>query len=122
MCWNPTLSVIGIEGLPSDLAKAGNVVYSKLKYRLSMRTAPNQDPQALTELLRKAFMEVPVEETFGAKIQFELAGEAAPGFCAPDLPEDVKRVVSQSSKEVFDGKEPLYVGCGGSIPFMEIFA
>jgi hypothetical protein len=84
--------VIGIEGLPSDLSKAGNVVYSQLKYRLSMRTAPNQDTKALAESLRKAFMEVPIEETFGAKIEFEIV-DAGNGFCAPDLPEDVKSVV-----------------------------
>merc|ERR1719362_266283 len=41
--WRPALSVIGIEGLPSDLSKAGNVVYKELKFRLSMRTAPNCD-------------------------------------------------------------------------------
>ena len=113
--------MIGIEGLPSDLSKAGNVVYSKLKYRLSMRTAPNQDTEVLAELLKKAFTEAPVEETFGAKVEFEIVDKGN-GFCAPDLPEDIKSVVYQSSKDVFDGKDPLFVGCGGSIPFMEIFA
>ena len=44
------------------------------------------------------------------------------GFCAPELPEDIKSVLFRSSKEVFDGRDPLFVGCGGSIPFMEIFA
>jgi len=38
--WKPALAVIGIEGLPTDLATAGNVVYKQLKYRLSVRTAP----------------------------------------------------------------------------------
>ncbi len=46
--WNPTLTVIGIEGLPSDLAAAGNVVYKELKYRLSMRVGPIHDCDDLT--------------------------------------------------------------------------
>ena len=120
-CWKPTLTVIGIEGLPSDLSKAGNVIYSQLKYRLSMRTAPNQDTEVLAELLRKAFMEAPVEDSFGAKVEFQIIDQGN-GFCAPDLPEDIKSVVYQSSKDVFDGKDPLFVGIGGSIPFMGIFA
>ena len=57
-----------------------------------MRTAPNQDTKALAESLRKAFMEVPIEETFGAKVEFEIV-DAGNGFCAPELPEDVKSVV-----------------------------
>lgn len=47
--WRPALTVIGIEGLPSDLNKAGNVVHKELKYRLSVRTAPNCDTDALAE-------------------------------------------------------------------------
>ena len=47
--WKPTLTVIGIEGLPSDLNTAGNVVYKQLKYRMSMRTAPTHDAVVLTE-------------------------------------------------------------------------
>jgi hypothetical protein len=27
-----------------------------------------------------------------------------------------------SSKEIFDGEEPVFVGCGGSIPFMEVMS
>ena len=47
--WKPTLSVIGIEGLPTDLNTAGNVVYKQLKYRMSVRTAPTHDAAVLTE-------------------------------------------------------------------------
>lgn len=47
--WKPTLTVIGVEGMPSDLALAGNVVYKELKYRLSMRTGPIHDCDELIE-------------------------------------------------------------------------
>jgi hypothetical protein len=30
--------------------------------------------------------------------------------------------VFESTKEVFDGNEPIFIGCGGSIPFMEVMS
>lgn len=38
--WRPQLSVIGMEGLPTDLAMAGNAIIKDLKLRMSMRLAP----------------------------------------------------------------------------------
>ena len=61
--WRPALTVIGIEGLPTDLNTAGNVVYKELKYRLSMRTAPNCDTKALGEQIKKKILEAPEEVT-----------------------------------------------------------
>ena len=107
--------------MPSDLALAGNVVYKELKYRLSMRTGPLHDCDELIEQLKKGFMEAPESVTYGATVVFDNV-EKGNGFCAPDLPENVERAVTASTKEVFEGKEPVYVGCGGSIPFMEIFS
>ena len=34
----------------------------------------------------------------------------------------MKDNVYQSCREVFEGRDPVFVGCGGSIPFMEIFS
>lgn len=68
--WRPTLTVIGIEGLPNDLNTAGNVVHKELKYRLSIRTAPTHDCDVISEQLRVAIMEAPKEVTFGAKVDF----------------------------------------------------
>lgn len=38
--WRSQLAVIGIEGLPSDLSSAGNVLYKEAKFRCSMRIPP----------------------------------------------------------------------------------
>ncbi len=91
--WKPTLTVIGIEGMPSDLALAGNVVYKELKYRLSLRTGPIHDCGELTEQLRKAFEEAPQSVSYGAKVEFEVVDKGN-GFLAPDLPENVERAVN----------------------------
>ena len=33
----------------------------------------------------------------------------------------MKDVFFNANKFVFSGNEPLFIGCGGSIPFMEVF-
>ena len=61
------------------------------------------------------------DSTFGAKIEFELC-DVADGFCAPEFQDALKDNVMGSSKEIFDGEEPVFIGCGGSIPFMEVMS
>ncbi len=34
----------------------------------------------------------------------------------------LKEAFFKANKQVFNGKDPLFVGCGGSIPFMEFFS
>lgn len=107
--------------MPSDLAKAGNVVYKELKYKMSLRTAPTHDCDVLVEQLKKAFEEAPESVTYNAKVTFDNI-EKGNGFCAPDLPADIKAAVYKSTQQVFEGRDPIFVGCGGSIPFMEVFS
>jgi hypothetical protein len=38
--WRSQLAVIGIEGLPTNIASAGNVIYKDMKFRCSMRIPP----------------------------------------------------------------------------------
>lgn len=39
------------------------------------------------------------------------------------MPPNIKAGLQKAINEVFgEGTKPLYVGCGGSIPFMEVFA
>jgi len=120
-CWRSQLAVIGIEGLPSNLSSAGNVIYKEVKYRCSMRIPPHLPSQKCVEVLKEK-LTAPGEETFGAKIDFEVL-DAGDGFDAPDLPEKIKNGLNKATEQVFGaGKQPLYVGTGGSIPFMDVFA
>lgn len=114
------MTVIGMEGLPSDLSLAGNAIIKSLKYRCSLRMAPTQKGDDVTKLLQTAF-EREDPETFNAKIEFKPLG-FGPGFSAPDLPQSFKENVHEATREIFEGNDPLYVGCGGSIPFMEVFS
>ena len=120
MAWRPQLTVIGIQGLPSDLSKAGNVVVKELKYRCSLRIAPSQDGNKIAKQLEKTLL-AKGKDTWNAKIDFEMC-DVGNGFVPPDLPPKLNQIVKDASKEVYSGREPVYAGCGGSIPFMEIFS
>ena len=121
MCWRPQLTVIGIQGLPSDLSKAGNVVVKGLTYRCSLRIAPSQDGEKMAQQLRKVLLDKKPDDSFNAKVDFSVV-DIGNGFSAPDLPPKLKRIILTSTKEAYGGREPIYSGDGGSIPFMEIFS
>lgn len=42
------------------------------------------------------------DETFGAKITFEVV-DVADGFCAPEFTPELKQIVFDSTREVFKG-------------------
>ena len=48
--------------------------------------------------------------------------DVADGFCAPEFSPELKKIVFDSTNEVFNGKDPIFIGCGGSIPFMEVMS
>lgn len=66
--WVPQLTVIGIEGLPSDLSTASNTIKKSVTIRCSMRLPPNQTAEKALELLKRFLLENPrqAELTYGA--------------------------------------------------------
>lgn len=116
--WRPQLSVIGMKGLPTDLSMAGNAIVKELTLRVSMRLAPTQKGEEVAARLKEIFKGG--EETFGAKIDFDVV-DIGDGFCAPELKDDLKEAVFKSTQEVFS-QDPIFIGCGGSIPFMEVMS
>ena len=108
-----------MQGLPTDLALAGNAIAKQIKLRLSMRLAPTQKGLDVAKRLKELFEEERAD-TFGAKVSFEVV-DIGDGFCAPELDSEMKQMVYEATKEVF-GRDPLFIGCGGSIPFMEVMS
>ena len=80
--WRPTLSVIGMEGLPS-FEKAGNVIYKEFKVRCSMRLPPTLNAEKAKSLLDQ--MLESKDDTFNSQISLSILG-AGTGFNAPELP------------------------------------
>ena len=109
--WRPQLAVTGAAGLP-DL-KAGNVLHAGGAVRVSLRLPPRVDPtmarRRLTDLLT-------ADPPYGATVRFE-SSEANEGWDAPPLAPWLAEAIAKSSETYF-GQPPLYVGEGGTIPFM----
>ncbi len=64
-----------------------------------MRIPPHVSSKKIIEVLKDT-LEKPGDETFGAKISFELL-DGGDGFDAPDLPENLKRCLNEATDEIF---------------------
>ena len=110
--WGPTISYIGIDGIPST-ASAGNVLRPSTSLKLSLRLPPTADPEAVRDELRAALLADPPS---GASVRFDRS-ETASGWNAPELAPWLRATLDQASTLVFD--QPVQMmGEGGSIPFM----
>lgn len=110
--WKPALSVIGCDGIPAN-ANAGNVTLPKLAVKLSMRLPPTCDATKAAQALKTILEKEPPNHS---KVQFELH-ESASGWNAPAEEKWLAESAHNASKKYF-GKDAVYLGEGGSIPFM----
>lgn len=110
--WKPALSVIGCDGLPL-IENAGNVTLPSLSVKLSMRLPPTCDPALATKTLQKALEN---HAPYHAKVSFTI-NDTGPGWNAPAEAPWLTAAANQASMQYF-GKEAVYMGEGGSIPFM----
>jgi acetylornithine deacetylase/succinyl-diaminopimelate desuccinylase-like protein len=110
--WRPTLSVTGVDGIPS-LPNAGNVLRPYTAFKLSFRIPPGVDPERAGQALKETLERDP---PYGARVQF-LAEPGAGGWNAPSTAPWLEAAMSSASKNFF-GKDAMYMGVGGTIPFM----
>ncbi len=110
--WKPALSVIGMDGMPL-IENAGNVTLPSLSVKLSMRLAPTCNVNKATDALKKTLESNP---PYGATIQFDV-NDAGPGWNAPAEADWLVNAANCASNDYF-GKDAMYMGEGGTIPFM----
>ncbi len=110
--WRPTLSVTGAGGMPA-LEDAGNVLRPVTAVKLSFRLPPTADWKAATAQVKEAFETDP---PYGARVSFH-PEKGANGWEAPPLAPWLAEAVDRASSTYF-GNTPVYMGEGGSIPFM----
>ncbi|RMH94097.1 M20/M25/M40 family metallo-hydrolase [Lysobacter pythonis] len=110
--WRPALSITGIDGMP-PLESAGNVLRPFTAVKLSLRLPPTLDGDAGGQLLRDALLKDPPN---GAKVDFELE-KSSSGWNAPAMSAWLAEAIEAAS-QAFYGKPVMYMGEGGSIPFM----
>ncbi len=112
--WRPTLSVTGADGLPA-LVNAGNTLLPYNTLKLSFRLPPTCDADQAAAAVKLALEADPPPL---AKVSFEVES-SMPGWNAPAVADWLEASMQQAS-EAFFGKPSMYMGTGGTIPFMSM--
>ncbi|MBB6092209.1 acetylornithine deacetylase/succinyl-diaminopimelate desuccinylase-like protein [Povalibacter uvarum] len=110
--WRPTLSVTGVGGIP-PISSAGNVLRPKTEFVLSFRLPPGVDPQKAAIAVKETIERDP---PYGAHVTFEIESSMG-GWNAPSTEPWLEAAIQSASKNFF-GHDAMYMGTGGSIPFM----
>jgi acetylornithine deacetylase/succinyl-diaminopimelate desuccinylase-like protein len=110
--WRPALSITGVDGMPA-LASAGNVLRPFTAVKLSLRLPPTLDGNTGGQILQEALLKDPPNN---AKVSFSLE-KSSTGWNAPALSTWLSDAIDQASATFF-GKPAMYMGEGGTIPFM----
>jgi acetylornithine deacetylase/succinyl-diaminopimelate desuccinylase-like protein len=111
----PTLDINGIwSGYLGDGGKT--VTPSQGHIKITCRLVPDQDPQAIIELIR---MHVQTHLPAGCRAEFQFKiGTAQPFSIARDNP---FLVAAEETLRELAGKDPVYGRTGGTIPIAEVF-
>jgi acetylornithine deacetylase/succinyl-diaminopimelate desuccinylase-like protein len=110
--WRPALSVTGVDGMPA-LSSAGNVLRPFTAVKLSLRLPPTLDGKRAGELLKQTLERDP---PYGAQVTLDLE-KASTGWNAPAMSPWLHQAIDDASREFF-GQPAMYMGEGGTIPFM----
>ncbi|MGH8119238.1 MAG: peptidase dimerization domain-containing protein, partial [Gammaproteobacteria bacterium] len=110
--WRPALAVTGADSLPA-IANAGNVLRAKTSVKISLRLPPTVDAQSASRKLKLLLEDQP---PYGAAVSFT-PDWAAHGWNAPETTRWLEQALDEASMHHF-GKHAMYMGEGGSIPFM----
>jgi acetylornithine deacetylase/succinyl-diaminopimelate desuccinylase-like protein len=110
--WRPALEITGASGLP-PLGSAGNVLRPVTVLKVSLRLPPTLEARAACETLKAVLERHP---PYGARVTFT-PDQAASGWNAPPLQAALMASVERASQNFF-GKPAVYMGEGGTIPFM----
>lgn len=112
--WMPTLSIIGAGDIPT-IKNAGNVIRPRTSLVLSLRTPPTCNSEMASKALKKA---LEYDPPYGANISVDILNSAH-GWNAPELQNWLHHAIDEASLIHF-GKNAMYKGEGGSIPFMHM--
>ncbi len=110
----PSLAITAIEGMP--LATAANQLIAVARARVGVRLAPGQDADRVAKTVVDFLRSDP---PFGVEVSLE-ASSAVPGWqTEPTGPafDAARRALSAGF-----GRDPVTIGCGGSIPFVGPFS
>jgi len=110
--WGSTLSITGASGIP-ELKNAGNVLRPNTTVKLSFRLPPTADAEQAARDVKSVLEANP---PYGASVRFEVQS-AMGGWSAPEVSPWLEESMHSASRTFF-GADAMYMGTGGSIPFM----
>lgn len=114
--WRPALSITGAAGLP-PLENSGNVLRPITAVKISIRIPPGCDPEAASAALKST---LEADPPYGARVRFE-PDHVAAGWNAPATEQWLLESFQRASQTFF-GREPAFMGEGGTIPFLAMLA
>jgi len=114
--WRPMLSTTGVEGIP-PVQSAGNVLRPMTAFVVSIRLPPTVDPKRAAHAVKEALERDP---PYGAKVTFRIESSMG-GWNAPSNARWLEAAAQEASQACF-GADAMYMGTGGSIPFMAMLS
>jgi len=117
--WRPQLTVTGIQGMPTTPQTAGNVMLPYIRLRLSLRLPPTLDAEKAAAAVVK---ELTVKPPYNAVVEVSDV-DWGNGWAAVKPAPWLEAANREASRRFFgasgdESREALYMGEGGSIPFM----
>jgi acetylornithine deacetylase/succinyl-diaminopimelate desuccinylase-like protein len=112
--WEPTLATVGLGGAPA-IGSAGNTLRPETSAQLAIRLPPTVDADTAAGIVTS---ELERDPPFDAEVRFE-PGPCQSGWCAPPLDPWLERSLAAASERRFS-RPAMYMGCGGTIPFMKM--
>jgi acetylornithine deacetylase/succinyl-diaminopimelate desuccinylase-like protein len=110
--WRPTLAVTGQDGMP-DLVNAGNVLLPFTVLKLSFRLPPTVNAEDAAVAVKEALEK---DTPPLVKVEFDAESSMA-GWNAPEIAPWLEASMQKAS-DAFFGRPSMYMGTGGTIPFM----
>jgi len=112
--WQPSLATVGFGGapLPQD---AGNTLRPTTELKLVLRLPPTLDAAAAAATVRERLERDP---PYGSKVRFKVETPQS-GWYAPSFAPWLDRALQSASLTHF-GQPNLYMGMGGTIPFLRM--
>ncbi len=112
--WKPSLATVGLAGAP-DVGNAGNTLRPGTSAKLVFRLPPTLEADQAATTIKAELERDPPN---GAHVRFELETPQT-GWCAPPVAPWLEGALMRASQRFF-GKPAMYMGMGGTIPFMKM--